>query len=218
MTMGTAAAAPLRAFLVDDHAIVRCGVRGYLELIDDIMVVGEARWPDIEVIAVTSFLEEAKVHSALEAGAAGYLLKDADADQVAAAIRAAAAGQCHLDPAAGKLLAESPCTPRPAAGTLTIREREVLAQVASGATNQQIAHRLGIAERTAIGPDPVHQVTFVTSSARPPTSTGSPSRTRRYQRSRAPPGGTQVGQLDPQHWAAVPADLWPQLPAQGVFM
>ena len=193
MTMGTgAAAAPLRAFLVDDHAIVRCGVRGYLELVDGIMVVGEAgsgqdalnriavlepagtlpdvvlmdlvmpgmdgieatrqikaRWPDIEVIAVTSFLEEAKVHSALEAGAAGYLLKDADADQVAAAIRAAAAGQCQLDPAAGKLLAESLRIPRPAAGTLTVREREVLAQVASGATNQQIARRLGIAERTA---------------------------------------------------------------------
>lgn len=192
MTTGTGASGPLRVFLVDDHAIVRAGVRGYLELVDDITVTGEAadgqqatdaiavlepegalpdvvlmdivmpgmdgieatrrikdRWPDIEVVAVTSFLEEAKVISALEAGAAGYVLKDADADHVAEAIRAAVAGQCHLDPTVGKVLADSLRAPRPAADTLTARERDVLAHIASGATNQQIAHRLGVAERTA---------------------------------------------------------------------
>jgi DNA-binding NarL/FixJ family response regulator len=64
----------------------------------------KARWPTVEVLAVTSFLEEAKVRAALEAGAAGYLLKDASADQVVAAIRAAAVGECHLDRAVASLL------------------------------------------------------------------------------------------------------------------
>lgn len=189
---GTATAGRLRVVLVDDHAIVRAGVRGYLELVDDIVVVGEARggqqaldviavlepadalpdvvlmdlvmpgmdgveatrrikarWPVVEVVAVTSFLEEAKVHSALQAGAAGYLLKDADADEVAAAVRDAAAGQCHLDPAVGKVLVASLRAPRPAVENLTPREREVLAEVASGATNRQLAGRLGVSERTA---------------------------------------------------------------------
>jgi len=109
----------------------------------------KARWPVIEVVAVTSFLEEAKVRAALEAGAAGYLLKDAQAEQVAAAIRAAAAGQCHLDPAVGKLLAATLRAPRPAADSLTTREREVLILIADGATNRQIARQLGISERTA---------------------------------------------------------------------
>ncbi len=183
---------PLRVFLVDDHAIVRSGVRGYLELAGGITVTGEAaagqqaidalavlepsgtlpdvvlmdlvmpgmdgieatrrikaRWPGIEVVAVTSFADQAKVRAALQAGAAGYLLKDADADQVAAAIRAAAVGQCHLDPAVAKILADSLRAPRPAIDALTARERDVLAQIASGATNRQIAHRLGISERTA---------------------------------------------------------------------
>ncbi len=182
----------LRVFLVDDHAIVRSGVRGYLELADGITVAGEAcggqqavdaiavlepagalpdvvlmdlvmpgmdgieatrrikaRWPGVEVVAVTSFAEEAKVRAALQAGAAGYLLKDADADQVAAAIRAAVAGQCHLDPAVAKILADSLRAPRPATDALTVRERDVLAQIATGATNRQIARRLGVTERTA---------------------------------------------------------------------
>jgi DNA-binding NarL/FixJ family response regulator len=109
----------------------------------------KARWPGIEVVAVTSFADQAKVRAALQAGAAGYLLKDADADQVATAIRAAAAGQCHLDPVVARILADSLRAPRPAMDTLTARERDVLGQVASGATNRQIARRLGITERTA---------------------------------------------------------------------
>jgi DNA-binding NarL/FixJ family response regulator len=109
----------------------------------------KARWPVIEVVAVTSFLEEAKVRAALEAGAAGYMLKDAQASEVAAAIRAAAAGECHLDPAAAKLLAASLHAPRPAADTLTAREREVLILIAEGRTNRQIARQLNVTERTA---------------------------------------------------------------------
>ena len=192
MSPDVASEAELTVFLVDDHAIVRSGVRAYLGLISDITVVGEAgngrealdriavlepagalpdvvlmdllmpamdgieatrllkaRWPDIEVVAVTSFLEEGKVRAALEAGAAGYLLKDADADEVADAIRAAAAGECHLNPAVGKLLAASLRAPRPAADSLTSREREVLTLIAAGATNRQIARQLTITERTA---------------------------------------------------------------------
>ena len=184
--------AGLTVFLVDDHAIVRSGVRAYLDMIDDITVAGEAstgqetldriavlepsddlpdvvlmdllmpgmdgieatrqlkaRWPDIEVVAVTSFLEEAKVRAALEAGAAGYLLKDAQASEVAAAIRAAAAGKCQLDPAVAKLLTATMRAPRSAADSLTAREREVLTLIAAGATNRQIARQLSVTERTA---------------------------------------------------------------------
>lgn len=109
----------------------------------------KARWPVIEVVAVTSFLEEAKLRAALEAGAAGYLLKDAQADEVAAAIRAAAGGECHLDSAAAKLLAASLRAPRPASDTLTTREREVLILIAKGLSNRQIARQLNVTERTA---------------------------------------------------------------------
>lgn len=108
-----------------------------------------SRWPAIEVVALTSFAEEDMVRGALEAGAAGYLLKDADADQVAQAIRAAVAGQMHLDPVVARLLADSLRAPHRPAGSLTPREREVLTLVAEGASNRQIARTLVVSERTA---------------------------------------------------------------------
>ena len=109
----------------------------------------KSRWPAIEVVAMTSFVEEPMVRDALEAGAAGYLLKDASADEVAKAIRAALAGQTHLDPTVARLLADSVRRPHRPGGDLTPREREVLALVADGASNRQIAEALVVTERTA---------------------------------------------------------------------
>jgi DNA-binding NarL/FixJ family response regulator len=179
----------IRIMLVDDHEVVRRGLRGFLELQPDIKVVGEAADgaiavklasqaqpdvilmdllmpnmdgltaigaikqadPGIEIIAVTSFIEEEKVTAALEAGASGYLLKDADADEVAAAIRAAHAGEVHLDPAVARLLAQRMRTRKEEAPVepLTPREKEVLSQLGKGASNKEIAYELSITERTA---------------------------------------------------------------------
>jgi DNA-binding NarL/FixJ family response regulator len=103
----------------------------------------------VEVIAVTSFLEEGKVRGALEAGAAGYLLKDAEADEVAAAIRAAARGEVHLDPAVARQLTAAMRAPQQEAITLTPREQEVLQLIVDGKSNRQIGRALGVTERTA---------------------------------------------------------------------
>ena len=107
------------------------------------------RWPDVEVVAVTSFVEEERVRAALEAGATGYLLKDAAADEVVAAIRSAVAGEVHLDPVAARALTAALRAPRSAGDTLTPREREVLVLLAGGGTNRQIGRHLGVTERTA---------------------------------------------------------------------
>ena len=108
-----------------------------------------ARWPAVEVVAMTIFVEEAMVRDALEAGAAGYVLKDADADEVATAIRAAVAGRMRLDPAVARLLADSVRRPQRADVSLTPREREVLELLAEGASNRTVAKTLFVSERTA---------------------------------------------------------------------
>jgi len=110
-----------------------------------------ARYSEIEVVALTSFGEEERVRAALGAGASGYLLKDADADEVSAAIRAAYRGELPLDPAIARDLVFSPreeSHDEPTA-ELTTRELEVLRLLGAGKSNKEIAGELQISERTA---------------------------------------------------------------------
>ena len=110
-----------------------------------------ARYDDVEVVALTSFAEEERIHAALEAGASGYILKDSDPDQVAAAVRAAHRGQLQLDPAiARRLMSSLRAAPRDdPASELTPRELEILSLVGEGKANKEIATELTISERTA---------------------------------------------------------------------
>jgi DNA-binding NarL/FixJ family response regulator len=110
-----------------------------------------ARYDDVEVVALTSFDEEERVQAAFEAGAAGYLLKDSDADEVTAAVRAAHRGELQLDPAiARRLMSSLRAAPRDdLMEELTSRELQVLRLVGAGRANKEIAAELLISERTA---------------------------------------------------------------------
>jgi len=105
--------------------------------------------PDVRVVVLTSFGEVERVHAALAAGAAGYLLKDAEPAEVVTAVRAAAAGEVHLDAAVARQLTRRMAGPQVGLGALTTREREILALVAQGQSNRDVADTLGISERTA---------------------------------------------------------------------
>ncbi len=183
------AADSIRVLIVDDHAVVREGLRAFLELQAGIEIAGEAadgreavaravelapdvilmdlmmprgdgvtamrtlraRVPESRVIVLTSFSDEQRLMPALEAGAHGYLLKDAEPSELARAVRAAHAGEALIDPAVAERLLATLSAPR--AGLrgqdrLTAREREVLELIATGASNKRIALELGIAEKT----------------------------------------------------------------------
>jgi DNA-binding NarL/FixJ family response regulator len=106
-----------------------------------------AELPDVEVIALTSVLEDASVTGAVRAGAIGYLLKDTDSEELSRAIKAAAAGRVHLAPeAAARLMREVRAPESPEA--LTDREAEVLRLLARGKANKQIASSLYVSEKT----------------------------------------------------------------------
>jgi NarL family two-component system response regulator LiaR len=103
--------------------------------------------PDVEVIALTSVLEDAAVTGAIRAGAIGYLLKNTEADELRQAVKSAAAGQVHLSPeAAARLVREVQIPGSPE--VLTERETAVLRLLAKGQANKQVARELGIGEQT----------------------------------------------------------------------
>jgi DNA-binding NarL/FixJ family response regulator len=176
--------------VVDDHAVVREGLRTFLGLQEGFEIVGEAadgdealeraeqldpdvilmdlvmpkrdgvsamqmlkaRAPRSRVIVLTSFLEDDRLLPALEAGAAGYLLKNSQPAELARAVRAANAGEAIIDPTvAARLvhaLSERPTAAAGALEDLTRRERDVLALIAQGRSNKRIALELGISEKT----------------------------------------------------------------------
>ncbi|KAB7843375.1 response regulator transcription factor [Streptomyces mobaraensis NBRC 13819 = DSM 40847] len=178
----------MRVLLVDDHQVVRKGLRTFLEIQDDIEVVGEAGdgaegvaraeelRPDVilmdvkmpgtdgiealrrlraldspaRVLVVTSFTEQRTVIPALKAGAAGYVYKDVDPDALAGAIRSVHAGHVLLQSeVAGALLAQEDTGGSQGRGNaLTEREREVLALIADGRSNREIARALVLSEKT----------------------------------------------------------------------
>jgi two-component system, NarL family, response regulator LiaR len=106
------------------------------------------QFPQVQVIALTSFKEGDLVKNALQAGAIGYLLKDLSADELAQAIRAAHAGRATLSPEAAQALIETTNQPPEPGLALTEREREVLALMVEGLNNTQIAARLTVSPST----------------------------------------------------------------------
>ena len=106
------------------------------------------QFPDVQVIALTSFKEEELVKSALEAGAIGYLLKDVSADELVRAIRSAHAGRATLSPEAAQALVHAASQPPAPGYDLTEREREVLSLMIEGWNNTQIAGKLTVSPST----------------------------------------------------------------------
>lgn len=174
----------IRVLLADDHAVVREGLRGFLQLQPDIEVVGEAAdgaearrlaeelepdvvimdlvmpegggvaaieglrsRPNVRVLVLSSYIDDAQVFNAIQAGAAGYLLKDVAPEALAQAVRDVHAGRAVLHPEAASRLMHR--TAEPAVGAdLTPRERDVLRLLAEGFANKEIGRRLMVSEKT----------------------------------------------------------------------
>jgi DNA-binding NarL/FixJ family response regulator len=180
---------PITVLIVDDHAVVREGLRAFLQVQDGITVVGEAgdgeeairqaracradvilmdlvmprldgvgamrelraHAPRSRVIVLTSFLEDDRLLPAIQAGASGYLLKDAEPAEIVRAIRAAHTGKTIIDPSVATRLVQAIADgagPRSGADLLTRREHEVLELIVRGRSNKRIALELGISEKT----------------------------------------------------------------------
>ena len=181
-------AEPIRVLVVDDHAVVREGLRAFLELQDGIAVVGgavdgheaveqatrlrpdvvlmdmamprldglaamrslRASLPEARVIVLTRFLDDDKLLPALRSGAAGYLLKNTQPQEIARAVRAAHAGETLIDPVVAARLVETLTADgsEDPLDRLTPREREVLVLIGRGFPNKLIARELGLSEKT----------------------------------------------------------------------
>jgi len=180
---------PIRVLLVDDHEVVRTGIRSMLDAEDDIRVVGEAgtvedgvrrvgyddpdvvimdvrlpdgsgveacrdildRFPDVKVLMLTSFADEEALMSAILAGASGYVLKRVKGSDLVNDIRRVGAGESLLDPEmTDKLFERLRTGPKtdPLLSKLSDQEREIVARIAEGKTNKQIAAEMFLAEKT----------------------------------------------------------------------
>jgi NarL family two-component system response regulator LiaR len=117
---------------------------------DGVAATGAIRqkFPEVQIIALTSFKEGEMIKNALEAGAIGYLLKDVSADELAEAIRAAYSGRATLSPEVAQSLVETANRPRAPGQDLTKREREVLGLMIEGFGNKQIAGKLSVSPST----------------------------------------------------------------------
>jgi DNA-binding NarL/FixJ family response regulator len=175
---------PIRILIVDDHPVVRDGLRGMFAGEEGFEVLGEAangkeavaraeayqpdvvlmdlRMPEMDgvsairtmserglntrVLVLTTFDTDSDVLLAIEAGATGYLLKDAPRDELLRAVRAAARGESVLSPAVASRLLDQ--VRQPVKETVSLRELEVLQLIAAGSTNREVAERLFISEAT----------------------------------------------------------------------
>jgi DNA-binding NarL/FixJ family response regulator len=189
--MNASSSDPIRVLIVDDHQVVRLGVRALLSSTHDIQVVGEAatakaaveetrrlsptlvlldiRLPDasgfvacrqiqelpgdVRVLVFTAFADTNMLTEAIQSGADGYLLKEANADGLLDAIRRVAAGQSILDPAVtrmvfGRVRNEATPSDRRRLESLSAQEQRVLALVAEGKTNKEIATAMGLSDKT----------------------------------------------------------------------
>jgi NarL family two-component system response regulator LiaR len=107
-----------------------------------------ARWPQIQIIALTSFKEKEYVEGALKAGANGYLLKDVSAQELVNAVRRATAGQPSLSPEAAQVLIQNVNEPSQPHTDMTDRELEILALMVEGLSNNEIAERIIVSPST----------------------------------------------------------------------
>jgi NarL family two-component system response regulator LiaR len=108
----------------------------------------KTRWPQIQIIALTSFKEKEYVEGALKAGANGYLLKDVSAEELVNAVRRATAGQPSLSPEAAQVLMKNVSEPALPYQEMTGREKEILALMVEGLSNNEIAERLIVSQST----------------------------------------------------------------------